>query len=57
MNTLQGKKTYIIAAAIGAVTVAHTLGYLDDATSQTLLTLLGAGGAATLAAKINRNTA
>ena len=51
---LQGKKTYLVAAAIALVSVAHTLGYLDDATWQTLLGLLGAGAGATLAAKINR---
>ena len=56
MTALQGYKTYLIAAAIGVVTVAHVLGYLDDATQPTLLSLLGAGGAATPAAKINRTT-
>ena len=53
---LQGYKTYLMAALIAVVSVAHTLGYLDDATQQTLLGLLGAGAAATLAAKINRTT-
>lgn len=53
----QGKKTYLIAVAIGAATVAHTLGYVDDGLYQTLLAFLGAGGAATLAAKVNRTTA
>lgn len=51
---LQGKKTYLVAAAIAALSIFHTLGYVDDKTDETLLSLLGAGGAATLAAKINR---
>ena len=50
----QGKKTYLVAAAIAAVAVAQKLGYLDADSAQMILTLLGAGGAATLAAKINR---
>ena len=53
---LQGYKTYIVAALIAVVSIAHTLGYSDPATQQTLLGLLGAGAAATIAAKINRGT-
>lgn len=53
---LQGYKTYVIAGFIAAVTLAHALGYIDEATFTTLLGLLGAGGAATLAAKVNRTT-
>lgn len=51
---LAGKKTYIIAAIAGLVTVAHSLGYIDDSTWQFLLGLLNAGGLATLGAKANR---
>jgi|PlaIllAssembly_1097288.scaffolds.fasta_scaffold00292_6 uncharacterized membrane protein len=51
---LQGYKTYIIAAITALVTVAHSLGYIDDATYQTILALLASLGGATLAAKINR---
>ena len=51
---LQGYKSYIVAALTAAVTVAHMLGYIDDATYQTLLALLGAGAVGTVAAKINR---
>ena len=54
---LQGSKTYILAGAIAVLSVAHSLGYVDDATHQTVLGLLGAGAAATMAAKINRTTA
>lgn len=51
---LQGYKSYIVAALTAAVTVAHMLGYIDDATYQNLLALLGAGAVGTVAAKINR---
>lgn len=54
MQNLQGYKTYILAAVIGAATVAKALGYLDENTYNTLMGLLGAGTAATLAAKMNR---
>lgn len=52
---LAGYKTYIIAALVAAVTVAQQLGYLDAATAQTLLGLLGAGGLATLRAGVTKN--
>lgn len=51
---LAGYKTYIVAALTAAVTVLHALGYIDSATRDTLLGLLVAGGATTVAAKINR---
>lgn len=51
---LQGYKTYIVAALTAVVTLLHALGRIDDATYQTLLALLASGGAATVAAKINR---
>lgn len=54
MESLKGYKTYILAAAIAAVVIAKQLGYIDEATANNLLTLLGAGTAATMAAKINR---
>lgn len=54
LNFLKGSKTYIIAALAAAVTVAHMLGYIDEATRDSLLALLMSGGAATVAAKINR---
>ena len=54
MESLKGYKTYILAAIIGAATVAKALGYLDENTYNTLMGLLGAGTAATLAAKMNR---
>lgn len=54
MKNLQGYKTYILAAAIAGVVLAKQLGYLDETTANTILTLLGAGTASTLAAKMNR---
>jgi hypothetical protein len=54
MGWLTGYKTYIIAALTAALTLAHSLGYIDEASFQTLLALLGAGGISTVAAKINR---
>jgi len=51
---LQGYKTYIIAILSAAVVAAHAMGYIDDATRDTLLGLLGAGAIGTVAAKINR---
>lgn len=51
---LAGYKSYIVAALAAAVTVAHSLGYIDDATFNTLMSLLGAGAVGTVAAKINR---
>lgn len=54
ITKLQGFKTYIVAALMGALTVLKALGYIDDATYQTLMALLGAGAVTTVAAKINR---
>lgn len=49
---LSGKKTYLAAAGIAAVAVAHYLGLLDDTAAQTLYGLLGAGGFAALRAGV-----
>lgn len=51
---LSGYKTYISAAAIAAVTVAHVLGYLSDGTYRALIGLLGASGLAALRAGIGK---
>jgi len=51
---LRGKKTYLLAIAIGAITALHSLKFIDDATYQMLLALLNAGALGTLAAKVNR---
>lgn len=45
---LSGKKTYLSAAGIAAVTLAHALGYINDGTFQMLIGLLGACGLAAL---------
>lgn len=56
MKFLQGKKTYLVAAAAAGVTFAHALGWIDSDLTNTLYGLLGASGAATMAAKVNRTT-
>lgn len=50
----EGYKSYLVAIAIVAVTFAWQLNYLDDNTANTLFILLGAGGLATMSAKVNR---
>jgi len=50
---LSGYKTYIIAILLAAVTLAHSLGYINDQLYQALLALLSSGGLATVAAKMN----
>lgn len=54
MTKLVGYKTYIIAALTAGVTIAHAGGLIDDTVRDTLFGLLGAGGVATIAAKLNR---
>ena len=51
---LSGYKTYIVAALTAALAAAHALGYVNDATYQTLLVLLGAGGLAALRAGVGK---
>jgi len=50
MNMLKGRKTYIVAIAVGVLTTAHRLGYVDDAMFSMILGFLNAGGLATLRA-------
>jgi|ETNmetMinimDraft_26_1059896.scaffolds.fasta_scaffold00917_12 hypothetical protein len=52
MNLLKGKKTYIVAIAVGLVTVALQLRFIDMEMAQMLYGLLGATGIATLRAGI-----
>lgn len=56
MGFLKGKKTYLIAMAIGALTALKALGFIDEATYQTILGLLGAGGLMTLRAGVTTET-
>lgn len=51
---LQGKKTYIVVGIALVVIALHMLGYIDNTTFETLLSLLGVSAAGTLGAKINR---
>jgi hypothetical protein len=49
---LGGKKTYLIALAVGLVTAAQALGWIDSEIYQVILGFLGAGGLATLRAGV-----
>jgi len=49
-----GYKTYAVAACIAAITVVHSLGYIDEATRDTLLGLFVGGGLATLRAGVGK---
>lgn len=51
---LAGYKSYIIAALAAGVQFMFSMGYIDEATYQMLMGLLGAGAVGTVAAKINR---
>jgi len=51
---LAGYKTYIVAALAAIVQVLFSLGYIDEATYQLLMGLLGAGAIGTVSAKVNR---
>lgn len=53
---LKGKKTYIVALAVGVVSTAYSLGYVDENTYKMVLGFLNSFGLATLAAKMNRVT-
>lgn len=52
---LQGKKTYILAAIAGLLTVVHSLGWISAEVYQTLMGLVGAGGLATLRAGVTKS--
>lgn len=51
---LKGKKTYIVAALAAVVVFLQHSGYITEDAASNILLLLGAAGAATLSAKINR---
>ena len=50
MDFLKGKRTYAVAAAVGLITIAYQLGWIDGTLYTTALGLLGASGLATLRA-------
>jgi len=52
MAFLAGKKTYIVAVAIGCIVACQHLGYIDEETAKTLIGLLTDGGLATLRAGV-----
>jgi len=49
---LAGKKTYIVAVALGLATIARALGLIDDQTFTAIQGLLAATGLATLRAGV-----
>ena len=51
---MSGYKTYIIAVALGALAVVHSLGYINDQIYQALMAALGAGGLAALRAGVTK---
>lgn len=55
MSALRGYKTYLIAAVMAALAVSRALNWIDEATYQTLLGLLGASGLATLRAGVKKS--
>ena len=52
MDWMKGKRTYMVAVAVGLVTVAYQLGMIDGQLYTAALGMLGAGGLATLRAGI-----
>ena len=52
---LTGYKTYIVAVLMGALSTAHMLGWIDDATYQAVLGLLGALGLGALRAGVTKS--
>ena len=55
LEWLKGKKSYFIAAGIGIVVALQAAGVIDASLGTVLLGFLGAGGVATIAAKVDRN--
>ena len=51
---MRGKKTYLFAIAIGALTAFKAMGWIDHAVYDVLLGLFGAGGLAALRAGVNK---
>ena len=53
--TLDGKKTYIMAALVALATFAKAMSWIDENTYQALLALFGAGGLAALRAGVKKS--
>jgi hypothetical protein len=51
---LDGYKTYIVAALILVAGIARSRGWIDEATFQLILVILGAGGLAALRAGVKK---
>ncbi len=55
LNILTGRKTYILAALGGVVTVAHLLGWIDGELYMAVMGLLGFGTVAALRAGVAKS--
>lgn len=55
LGFLSGKKSYIIAIAIGISTTLHVLGILSDTAFQTAMGILAGGGFAAIKSAISKN--
>ena len=53
--TLNGWKTYICAAALIGLSVAHNLGYISNNLYEILLPILGGGGLAALRSAVTKS--
>ena len=52
---MDGYKTYIVAGFIALAVFAKTMGWIEQATFEIILGLLGAGGLATLRAGVKKS--
>ena len=55
MSWLSGKKSYLVAIVMGLLSTAYALDWVDDATYQTLLGVVGALGLGTLRAGVTKS--
>lgn len=55
LTWLVGRKTYLIALAMALLAFAKSVEWIDEATYQTLLGLLGGAGLATLRAGVTKS--
>ena len=55
MQWLSGRKTYLVAALMGVLAMARTLGWLDEQSYQTVLGLLAGLGLGTLRAGVTKS--
>ena len=54
VESLKGKKTYIVALGVAGVTFAYQMQWIDEPTYKSVLGFLNSLGLMTLSAKMNR---